>query len=103
MIDRDELMKMCGQDAPEPDTWAEEEASARKEICGEISLEGYRFCKLDPNHSGPHAYESYRYKSGSLTKDIKTKTGLVLHCAKCQNPLITNINGCWCDICCKEL
>jgi hypothetical protein len=57
MIDRDELMAMCGRDAPdpEPDTWAEEEASAR-EICGEISLEGSRFCVLDVGHSGPHAY-----------------------------------------------
>jgi len=52
MIDRDELMAMCGRDAPdpEPDTWAEEEASAR-EICGEISLEGSRFCVLDVGHS----------------------------------------------------
>ena len=61
MIDRDELMAMCGRDAPdpEPDTWAEEEASAR-EICGEISLEGSRFCVLDVGHSGPHAVWSDR-------------------------------------------
>jgi hypothetical protein len=36
MINREELLEMCGRDAPEVDTWAEEEASAR-EVCGEIT------------------------------------------------------------------
>ena len=98
MIDRDELMAMCGRDAPdpEPDTWAEEEASAR-EICGEISLEGSRFCVLDVGHSGPHAYETPK-------QSTTTQTGLVLHCKRCKSPLTTvarsTKTGYWCDKCC---
>jgi hypothetical protein len=102
MINREELLEMCGRDAPEVDTWAEEEASAR-EVCGEISLEGSRFCVLDIGHTGPHAYETRKPPVASNVSPT-TQTGLVLHCKRCKSPLTTPAKstktGYWCDHCC---
>ena len=103
MIDRDELMEVCGRDAPYT---SEELNAAGREICGEISLEGSRFCVLDPGHTGPHAYESLKRPLVTTVSKAPptTDTGLVLHCKRCKSPLTTvaksTKTGYWCDHCC---
>jgi hypothetical protein len=90
MIDREKLLELCGKDAPEAEPFP------RPNSCGEISLDGYRFCALPLNHAGPHSFAS---------KPINQKqSDVVLHCAECNTPLTTKVTstdtGYWCEKCC---
>jgi hypothetical protein len=76
MIDWDSMMELCGREAPDS-------------RCGEISLDGFRFCVLDAGHDSPHAYETYFQKQNKP----EDKDGLVLHCASCHNPLIRKVSS----------
>ena len=94
MPTREQLLALCGRDAPDPPEPPEPE----HDVCGEISLEGSRFCVLDSGHDGPHAYEFHK-----LAVPVDT-TGMVLHCANCHSQLTTKSSathtGYWCDACC---
>lgn len=97
MITREHLMEVCGRDIDAPEAPATDITSG-PEICGEISLEGSRYCVLDGNHSGPHAFEK-------LIPKVPIKTdGMVLHCARCNTELTRKSSatstGFWCDSCC---
>ena len=89
MIEWDNMMELCGREAPETD-----------DRCNEIRMDGFGACVLDIGHTGPHAYETLVHH---VSPNPATE-GMVLHCGRCRTPLTKKFTsthtGFWCEECC---